>query len=242
MLKIALCDDNADFVACVTQMLEQWPGRPCDLSLSCFTDGDALVHAHSASSFDIILLDMVMPLMDGIETAREIRATDPVVKIVFLTASPEFAVESYRVKAYDYLLKPLQPQLLYGCLDELKVQLQQAEKYIMVRTTVGTHRIRLEQIECVEAQNKHTLFTVALAGGKEILESIEPMHRFEDRLLAEDGFFRCHRSYFINLYQVDSFNAKEARTRTGCCVPIARAAAKEFEAAYFDLMFGKVSE
>lgn len=242
MLKIALCDDNADFVARVAQLIDLWPNRPGDLSLSSFTDGDTLVRAHNASSFDIILLDMVMPLMDGIETAGEIRATDPVVKIVFLTASPEFAVESYRVKAYDYLLKPVQPQQLYRCLDELKELLHQTAKYIMVRTAGGTHRIRLEQIECVEAQNKHTLFTVAMAGVKKVLESTEPMHNFEDRLLAEDGFFRCHRSYFVNLHQVDSFNAKEARTHSGCCVPIARAASKEFEAAYFDLMFGKAGE
>ena len=166
MLKIAVCDDNADFMEQITQAIDRWPNRPGNLSLSCFTDGDALVRAHNASSFDIILLDMVMPLMDGMETAREIRATDPGVKIVFLTASPEFAVESYRVKAYDYLLKPVQPQLLYRCLDELKELLHQTAKYIMVRTTGGTHRIRLDHIECVEAQNKHTLFSVATTEDK----------------------------------------------------------------------------
>lgn len=55
---------------------------------------------------DIILLDIVMPLLNGMDTARELRAQDTAVKIIFLTSSPEFALESYEVRAQDYLLKP----------------------------------------------------------------------------------------------------------------------------------------
>ena len=60
-----------------------------------------------AEPFHIILLDILMPLLNGMDTARELRQYDKTVKIIFLTSSPEFALESYDVKAYSYLLKPM---------------------------------------------------------------------------------------------------------------------------------------
>ena len=63
--------------------------------------------AHAASRADIILLDMIMPLVNGTDTARELRQADTAVRLVFLTSSPEFALESYEVRAFDYLLKPV---------------------------------------------------------------------------------------------------------------------------------------
>ncbi len=237
MLKLAICDDDIGFVAHALGLIDRWPQRPQDMAVSSFTDGDALLRAHAASPFDIILLDMVMPLMDGIETAREIRATDPAVSIIYLTSSSEFAVESYTVRAYHYLLKPVDQAALYGCLDRLSAELLQKNvHHLLVRTTSGTHRVDLSKVECVEAQNKHTLFT--LAGGC-TLESIDPLHDFETQLLLGDGFFRCHRSYIINIYHIASYTAKEAVTLSGCRVPIARSNIKDFEEAYFDLLFGK---
>ena len=73
--------------------------------------------------FDIILLDVVMPLLNGIEAANELREKDKNVKIVFLTSSPEFAVASYTVKASNYLLKPVEPAKLFACLDELIIEI-----------------------------------------------------------------------------------------------------------------------
>ena len=98
MIRIGICDDSSAFLHQTKFMIDHWDNRPQDIITELFEDGDALILAHSQKPFDIILLDVVMPLLNGIEAANELREKDKNVKIVFLTSSPEFAVASYTVK------------------------------------------------------------------------------------------------------------------------------------------------
>ena len=99
MLRIAICDDTQSFLFETQEIARQWPRRPVGMSIELYTDADALIEAHKADPFDIILLDVVMPLLGGIDAAAEIRKQDKNVKIIFLSVTPEFAVDSYTVKA-----------------------------------------------------------------------------------------------------------------------------------------------
>lgn len=240
MLKIAICDDNSDFLSEAKEKLNHWENKPQDLSVACFTSGGALIHAHSTTPFDIILLDVVMPGRSGIETAREIRVFDKTTKIVFLTSSTEFALDSYSVKASNYLLKPLNPDALYRCFDELLTELQTGgPASILIRTVSATHRVNLHQIEYIEAQDKHTNF--ALLGGKGLV-STKALNSYEDKLLLSDGFFKCHRSYIVNIHRIDSFTQKEIKTQSGRSIPVSRTYQKNFESAYFSVLFGTAGE
>ena len=239
MLRVAVCDDQQAFLTEIDALLQQWPNRPQALIVSYFTDGDALITSHRSLPFDIILLDVVMPLINGIETAGEIRTFDKSVKLVFLTSSPEFAVESYTVKANNYLLKPVNSLSLYRCLDELVDEIWRKARIITVKCSDATHRLCLDQIEYIEAQNKHTLF--ALSNG-ESLEAIGLMNTYECKLRLEDGFFKCHRSYIVNMHQIDSYTSKEIKTRSGWRIPISRGSQKEFEDSYFTAIFEKAGD
>ena len=229
MLRIAICDDMENFLQKAAQCIEKWPGRPAGMSLQTFSDADALITAHSRSPFDIILMDVMMPLLGGIDAAKEIRQQDKNVKIIFLTASPEFAVDSYAVKASQYLLKPLEPEKLYRCLDELAEEIRQSAKRILIRDRHAVYRVALQDIE------------FSLADGT-ILTSTEPLYQYESKLLLSDGFFKCSRSYVVNLYRINSFTPKEIRMQSGYRIPISRSFQKEFETAYFAALFGKVGE
>jgi len=239
MLKIAICDDCSDFIAQSKRAIKNWPNKPQGLIIECFTDGDALIAAHNASSFDIILLDVMMPLINGIETAREIRRMDKNVKVVFLTSSPEFAVASYSVKANNYLLKPLNQELLYNTLDELLDEIKQVSRFIMIKSANAIHRVELESIEYIEAQNKRVLFVLS---GERTIQAIEPLYTYESKLLLSDGFVKCHRSYIVNIHQIDSFTQREIKLRSGMRIPISRNCHKEFEEAYFLTLFGEAGE
>lgn len=239
MLRIAICDDMENFLQKAAQCIEKWPGRPAGMSLQTFSDADTLITAHSRSPFDIILMDVVMPLLGGIDAAKEIRQQDKNVKIIFLTASPEFAVDSYAVKASQYLLKPLEPEKLYRCLDELAEEIRQSAKRILIRDRHAVYRVALQDIEFIEADNKCIHFS--LADGT-ILTSTEPLYQYESKLLLSDGFFKCSRSYVVNLYRINSFTPKEIRMQSGYRIPISRSFQKEFETAYFAALFGKVGE
>lgn len=236
MLKIAICDDNPDFLVHARASLDAWPNKPADLLCEYFTHGDSLLRAHTKTPYDVILLDIVMPMINGIEVAKEIRTLDKIVKIIFLTSSPEFAVDSYCVKASNYLLKPIVPSDLHHCLDELTAEINQRTQSILVKCNAAVHRINLSSIEYIEAQNKHVLF--ALSNGN-TLEAVNPMYTYENSLLLDDGFFKCHRSYIVNIHHISSYTQKEIRMRSGCLIPISRNCHKEFESAFFSVIFGK---
>ena len=104
MLKIAFCDDDDAVLAQVQDLLEQYKTRqPQEVRSSAFRSSVELVNGiEGGMRYDVIFLDVIMPGENGIGTARQIRQYDPDVKIIFLTASPEFAVESYAVGAYYY--------------------------------------------------------------------------------------------------------------------------------------------
>ncbi len=238
-MRIAICDDNLDFLQQAKQLLDRWDCPLETVVVETFSDGDALINAHSKAPFDIIFLDVVMPLLSGMEAAREIRQTDKSVKLVFLTSSPEFAVESYTVKASNYLLKPINPEALYGCMDEISRQIQEHERCITIKGTNAVHRVQINRIEYIESQNKHIL--LSLSDGSTIVSG-EPLYIFERQLLLADGFFKCNRSYIVNIHQIDTYTAKEIKMRSGCRIPISRNCQREFEAAYFSAIFGKADD
>lgn len=238
-MRIAICDDDKAFLAQLTDAIRTWQ-QPLRISaLERFEDGDSLICAHTTAPFDVIFLDVVMPLLDGIGTAREIRLNDRNVRIVFLTSSPEFAVDSYSVKASNYLLKPLDEDKLRLCLEELWEQYHSNARCIDIKSANTVHRIALPDIAFMEAQNKHVQFT--FIDGSSILSS-EPLYSYEERLGLEDGFFKCSRSYIVNMHQIESYCAKEITMRSGFRIPISRNRHREFEEAYFRVLFGKAGE
>ena len=113
MLQIAVCDDSPDFLQLAVDMVERWTEQSrIQTEIYRFDNGDALLAKNAVTHMDIIFLDIIMPLQSGIDTAKELRQSDNAARIIFLTSSPEFALESYEVKAQGYLLKPLHREKL----------------------------------------------------------------------------------------------------------------------------------
>ncbi len=239
MVRIAVCDDSSAFLNQTKSMIDNWEEKKGSIQTETFTNGDDLICAHTQNPFDIIFLDIVMPLMNGIETARELREKDKKVKIVFLSSSSEYGVDSYTVKASNYLLKPTSKKAFFDCLSELFSEAEDNLHFITVKGTDATHRISLGNIECVESQGKHIVFH--LLGGRRI-ESADPLYAYESKLIADDGFFKCHRSYIVNLNNIDSYTHKEIVMRSGQCIPISRSCQKSFEETYFSVVFGRAGD
>ena len=239
MLRIAICDDMPLYIAEIEQLLAQWKDRPSNLKIETFDNGDSLLQAHSSTPFDIIFLDVVMPLLNGIETAKELRQNDKSVHIVFISSERNFAVDSYTVKADNYLLKPVSAKDFYPCIQEIYEKLQNDSKSIPILTSSAAYRVKLSNISYLEAQNKYV--SVCLADGR-ALQSNQPLYTYEEQLGLSDGFFKCHRSYIVNIQHIDTYTSKFIQLRSGIQIPISRGCQKQFENAYFDFLFGKVGE
>ena len=91
----------------------------------------------------------------------------------------------------------------------------------------------------MEAQNKHTLFILR---NKPFLESIDSLYHHEDKLTLTEGFYKCHRSYIVNINYIDTYTTKEIRMRSGYRIPISRNCQADFENAYFSYTFKKAGE
>lgn len=235
MLKIAVCDDSPEFLQQAIGMVESWSEQSrTPTEIYRFDNGDALLAKNSVTHMDIIFLDIIMPLQSGIDTAKELRLSDNAVKIIFLTSSPEFALESYEVKAQGYLLKPVTYEKIKETLDECSHSFETESENIVLKTAFGYQKLYFHDIEYLEAQNKRVIFY--LRTGKTV-EAAESLHSLEERLSINDGFFKCHRSYLVYIPNVDNFSMDEITTKSGRSIPIARGYGKAFKEAYFAFVF-----
>lgn len=121
-LQIALCDDNSLSLQLAQLAIQEYERQHADrlCRLHCFNSGTALLSfldKHKDFSFDLFILDVVMPKPDGIQTGLELRARGDKGRIVYLSASPDFALSAYDVHAYSYLLKPIDRKKLFEILD-----------------------------------------------------------------------------------------------------------------------------
>lgn len=235
MLRIAMCDDSPAFMQSTGQLVRKWSEESkVPVDIFTFDNGDALIEKNMSLRMDIIFLDILMPMLNGMETAKELRQRDTAAKIIFLTSSPEFALESYEIKAQDYLLKPVTYEKIKKALDECVRALEFEPVHLVLKTDIGYQKLYLHDIEYIEAQNKRVLFY--LREGHEIAVA-EPLRAFEDKFAGSISFFKCHRSYLVYLPNVAHFNSSHVTTKSGRDIPIARGCTKAFKEAYFARMF-----
>ena len=227
--KIVICDDDKDIVRALQIYLSN---RNYEL-LCAYTGREALDFVKKGD-VSLVLLDIMMPLLNGMDAARELREHNLISKIVFLTTSPEFAIESYDVDASGYLLKPVDREKLYKLLDKCLSAVSKPADSIAVHTTFGYQNVLMHHIEFIEAQNKKVM--LALYDGQR-LEVIGRLSDYEKLLTVEKGFFKCHRSYIVYMPAVEHFSATELVTKSGTKISISRGLSKSFQDAYFSYMF-----
>lgn len=234
-MKIAVCDDETRFIDAICPLLEQWAEQhDIVLTLYRFTNGDDLIAAHWNECMDFIILDVIMPLLNGMDTAREIRNHDAAVPIVFLSSSRDFAVDSYEIKALHYLMKPVDAAKLFSILDDFLRSFIHAQNTFVAQTAIGFCKIIIADVAYLEAQNK--LVLVHFTNGKS-LEIREKISKCEEVFSPQNGFCRCHRSYIVNLSHVEAFSRTQLLSSHKAEIPISRNSYAAFKKAYFKHVF-----
>lgn len=235
IMKIAVCDDDEIFIDSTCALIEQWADRNnTSLTLFRFSNGDDLIDACRKECMDLIILDIVMPLLNGMDTAKELRNAGQAVPIIFLTCSREFAVESYEVKAFNYLMKPIDSEKLFAILNDFLKTLDLPKNTFTAQTGNGFLQIMISDVDYLEAQNKHVLFY--MENGKTIAVH-ERFSKCAEVFSPKNGFCCCHRSYIVNLSNVKQFSKTEIITRHHAAIPISRNRYATFKETYFKHMF-----
>lgn len=239
MIKIAFCDDDLSALNEIKALLEQYRReRNQDIIYKAFHSPlELLEEVESGISPDILLLDVMMPGEDGISTTREIRRYDSTVKVIFLTSSPEFAVDSYTVGAYSYLMKPICAQNLFRVLDAAVEDCwSEQQDGIVVRCKTGITRIPLDRLEYCEVIGRELRFY--LADGR-ILESKGSMEKLWTELEKYGGFVKPHRSFLVNMRYIQSISNKSITMENQNEIPIPHGKCTKIREQYLAYAFDK---
>ncbi|WP_461206785.1 LytR/AlgR family response regulator transcription factor [Clostridium sp. DL1XJH146] len=238
-MKIALCDDNNQDLLHIRQFIYEFLScnfTEIKIEVHSFKSSLELIHQlESGKCFDIFLLDIIIPGITGMELATYIRSKDPVGKIIFLTSSPEFAIESYSVSAFDYLLKPVQKDKLYSVLGKaIKDIYSETKKYIIVKTQIGMVKIFMHDLIYIDVI-KRTIFFHQTNGV--VIESITTLSKVEIVLLTDKRFIKPHRSYIVNLDYIKSLSKNGLTMTNNQLIPISRNVFKAVKQAYINYYF-----
>ncbi|ACV25590.1 LytR/AlgR family response regulator transcription factor [Kangiella koreensis] len=142
---------------------------------------------------DLIFLDISMPVMNGMQVAKQLNQNDPQPHIIFTTAYDEYALQAFDVDAQDYLLKPIRHERLSKALQKLQRQLTQTKTaYLSIRERETVRRVAVEEILFLHSDQKYTEVHLA----KEVLLSSESLKDLEQRFSHD--FIRIHRSTLVN--------------------------------------------
>lgn len=224
MLSVAVCDD--EFLQCsqiagqVRKVLDE---MKISNTIRQFNSGKELLCA--AEDFDIIFLDIMMHGIDGIHTAKVLRErTKKEGILIFISSSREYAIEAFDVEAFHYLVKPVDEKKLRMVLQKIvRKSENEIQEFILVSKERQKKKLFLNNIYYFEMQGR----TVDVHGIDGIFTYYEQIGNLE-KLLQKKGFFRCHKSYLVNLKYVDSYTRQEILLDNGERILIAKRRYEEF--------------
>lgn len=196
--KIAVCDDEQDQMEYISSIAAAWSEREgLHCEIRAFSSAEAFLFGYEEDkAYDILLLDVEMKNMNGIELAKRIRKDNSRAEIIFVTSHFEFAGEGYEVDALHYLTKPISPDKLTQVLNKAAKKL--AAKPPSVIISCGGETVRLYETAILYAESfLHYIVIHTKDKEYKIKESISS---FEDRLSGD--FYRTHRSYLVSLKHI----------------------------------------
>ncbi len=235
-MRIALVDD---IVSEQNSLQSRLHGQLARLSLAAeiaaFGSGGEFLLAAQKERFDLVFLDIYMKDENGIDTAKALRDFDRDCLLVFTTTSADHALDGFRVRAFHYLVKPYSDEELASLFDEIVQRLPTQDRYIEVRTTGGSIRLRLGEILYAE-HYQHQMHIYTTDGSNTVTR--QTFREFTARL-TDERFFLCNRGLIINLEHAEDFDGVNFILKNGQRLPVSRNHSKAARLAFGDFLFGR---
>jgi len=242
MLKIAICDDHITDLSDIVSIVDEYRilvEDKYEIYYTPFNNAIELIASlEHGQVYDIVILDIIMPLMTGMDAAKEIRQFNHHIKIIFATSSPEFAVASYAVDAYYYILKPVKREMIFELFNKILSEMSfQSHKMLLIKGKSTLKNLYIHQLEFAEVIGRTILYH--LTDGS-VIEAISTMSELEKTLLVHTCFIKPHRSYIINMKHIDTLSKRDIRMKSQNLIPIAKAKAKMIKSAYMNDAFNNL--
>lgn len=215
--RIAICDDSqadADYIAVLVKAWAQT--QEIKILLESFSCAESFLFCYEDDkNFDILLLDIEMKQMNGVELAKKIRLANREIQIIFITGYNDYIADGYDVEALHYILKPVHREKLEAVLFRAREKLKKNAAALLFSLPDGTVRIPLYEIRFAEVRSNY----VTLHAAQEVTVKMT-LHALEKEL--DDSFFRVGRSYIVNMRYIRKITKTEAVLEGGEIIPLSR--------------------
>ena len=231
MINIGICEDELHYRVNIKDMLgDILSTYSINYKIYEFSSGEELL-SNYPKDLDILIMDIQMKIINGMDTARKIREFDQNLEIIFMTSFSEFMQEGYEVKAYRYILKPISERKIsrniLPCINEI---MKKKNNYLTINVKNYVDRIKIDSIVYIDTDRPNILiytndnkYTTKMSISK------------IDKILREHGFFRCHNSYIVNLKLVESMNSNTLKIGEKY-IPISKYRVKELKLALTNIL------
>lgn len=227
-MRIAIIEDEKDQREYLCKMVDQWQkDKDPSGTVEAFSSGESFLFNLPERSFDILLIDIILPKISGMDLAKKLREEGSEVLITFLTGEREYVFQGYKVQALDYLLKPINKEELWKVLNEAFSKLISSEMQIIIDTGEVIEEVPLSKLLYLEVQD-HTTFIHVLRTGVRapmIYRSRESLGEWFTKLkkLSEmEIFVSPHRSFLVHCGFISRITKKSITLHGGSEIPIAR--------------------
>jgi DNA-binding LytR/AlgR family response regulator len=232
MVRIAIVEDEKEFQEQLSAYLKRYQDTSGEkIQVTIFEDGLDIIENYQ-SEWDIILMDIKMKHMDGMEAAHKIRAMDTEVILMFITTMAKYAINGYEVDAMDFVLKPIRyAQFSTKIIKAVNmIKRKSKKKYLLLPVEERKERVSTDEILYVEVKNHN----VVIITEKRSYSLRDSMKKIEEEL-SDSHFARCNQSYLVNLKHVTGIE-KDMAYMGEHTVPISRPKKKVFLKALSDYL------
>ena len=222
-MRIAVIDDQPADRDYIAALVSRWAKERDEIVVYVpFPSAEAFLFAYSEDrDFDILLLDIEMGAINGVELAKTVRAENDVVQMVFITGFPDFIAEGYEVSAVHYLMKPVDRDKLFSVLDRAAANLEKAERRLRVTFERRTDYVPFSKILYLEAQKQYV--RIVTEGDEYRMKA----SLAETAAQLDEFFFPCQRSVIVILRHVTRILPDRVVLKNGVEVPISRGMAEK---------------
>lgn len=227
MLQIAIVEDDREQAALLETHIRRYDEEHrIGITVSVFYNVITFLEKYEAA-FDIVYMDILMPMMNGLDASRLLREKDERVMLIFVTSMRQYAIRGYEVAASDFLVKPVAYPEFALKFSRALAKLQQTNRDLLLRTESGVVRIPLSQIRYVEVRGHHCVYHTAAGEYKQY----RTMKSVEEELSGRD-FARCNNYLLVHLPFVDKIEDLTV-TVAGETLPISHPRKKAFTDAFW---------
>lgn len=237
-MNIAIVDDNkTDQAELAGYIAKYCNDNQLHCQISVFQNGSDFLSSFRGESFDLVFLDIYMNGENGIQIAEKIRTQNPDLLIIFSTTSRSHAVEGFRVRAADYLVKPYTYEQFENTMSHCCRTMLKHAYFIEVKEGRYHTKVLLNDILYVDYYNHY----IQIHTKNRIIRSYLPFSEFAPMLSGYPQFLTCYRNCLVNMDKIESLDEKDFILVTGERVPISRGMKSDVRQIYADYIFNCVS-